>query len=181
MKQDGFTLVELMAVTAIIGLLSAIAVPNYHKFQARARQSEAKISLAAIYTVEKAFAIEQNSYTTCLAEVGFGMESTKTYYSIGYSTPAVACGDGTEDCHQRTFGTAPLNCTAGAFPAGGYFPAAVGYGGPISHVAFNAAVPSTIDNGTFTVGAAGHISTTGLTDVWTINERRALVNLRPGL
>jgi len=38
-RQDGFTLVELMVVVAIIGLLSAVAVPNFKKYQAKAKTS----------------------------------------------------------------------------------------------------------------------------------------------
>ena len=55
-KKEGFTLVELMVVVAIIGILAAIAIPQYSKFQARARQSEAKVLLAAAFTAEKSFA-----------------------------------------------------------------------------------------------------------------------------
>ena len=53
--EAGFTLVELMIVVAIIGVLSAVAVPNFKKYQAKAKTSEAKIQLAAAYTAEQAF------------------------------------------------------------------------------------------------------------------------------
>ena len=61
-EKKGFTLIELMIVVAIIGILAAIAIPNFLRFQCRARQSEAKQNLGAIYTSYAAYFSDYNTY-----------------------------------------------------------------------------------------------------------------------
>jgi type IV pilus assembly protein PilA len=63
-NKKGFTLIELMIVVAIIGILAAIAIPNFLKFQAKSKQSEAKTNLKGVYTAETGYFGEQNTYGT---------------------------------------------------------------------------------------------------------------------
>ena len=65
-KSEGFTLVELMIVVAIIAILAAIAIPSFLRFQVRARESEARTNLAAIRTCQEAFKAENDLYVSCL-------------------------------------------------------------------------------------------------------------------
>lgn len=66
-KEKGFTLIELMIVVAIIGILAAIAIPNFMRYQAKAKQSEAKANLGSIYTSEITFRAEKDRYAQTIA------------------------------------------------------------------------------------------------------------------
>ena len=93
----GFSLIELMVAVAIIGILAAIAIPNYQTFQRRASQSEAKGLLSGIYTAQRAFAAEWGGGTTDLEASGFSPEGDLTYVA-GFKTQTAtnaACGTNT--------------------------------------------------------------------------------------
>src|SRR5574342_408029 len=66
--QKGFTLIELMIVVAIIGILAAIAIPNFLQYQMKSRQGEAKTNLQAIRTSEISFQAERGCYLGLGAE-----------------------------------------------------------------------------------------------------------------
>jgi len=61
-SSKGFTLIELMIVVAIIGILAAIAIPNFLQYQLKSKQSEAKVNLGAIKTSEIAFNAERGCF-----------------------------------------------------------------------------------------------------------------------
>ena len=78
-KMRGFTLIELMIVVAIIGILAAIAIPNFIKFQARSKQSEVKANLKGLFTAEKSYYAEKDGYSSCFGKIGFSPERGNRY------------------------------------------------------------------------------------------------------
>ena len=69
-KMRGVTLLELMIVVVIIGILAAVAYPNYREFAARAKRNEARAMLLEVATFQERFYLQNSRYGT-LVELGF--------------------------------------------------------------------------------------------------------------
>jgi len=189
-QQDGFTLVELMVVVAIIGVLSAVAIPNFKKYQAKAKISEAKLQLSGLYMAESSFYSDYNFYAGCLPYMGFNptSEVSSRFYALGFATapkaPIAAYNSAT------TAGLPIANitgCPQTPSSAEHFFPAGKGAGAIIATATAYLPVTTTYDTINaifFTAGAGGVIdgskTTSTDTSALTINEAKLLKVVREG-
>jgi type IV pilus assembly protein PilA len=87
-NSKGFTLIELMIVVAIIGILAAIAIPNFIRYQLRSKTSEAKTVIGGIKTSEESFRSEYDAYVLAATRPGSGLRGTKTSWGTQVCPPA---------------------------------------------------------------------------------------------
>lgn len=165
--KKGFTLIELMIVVAIIGILAAIAIPNFIKFQARAKTSEAKTNLKAVYTAQRAYFQEKDTYSDLVSQIGFTPERNNRYsYELnsGASNPFVRNTGAREELVGDETGYSAdefKNYTTHAHSG-----------------AFAAVVPSS--TGLFTAVAAGNIDNDSGIDEWSISSENRVAGASDG-
>jgi type IV pilus assembly protein PilA len=149
--QKGFTLIELMIVVAIIGILAAIAIPNFLRYQAKSRQSEARTNLGAVFVAETAFFGEQSRYGS-FGQVGYALAGASNRYTYRAGTGAVV---GTDIIQSQV----PTPNTTGAEGA---------CAGVIVAAQTVPAPPAT--PAAFTATAAGNLDNDGTNDHWFVND-----------
>jgi type IV pilus assembly protein PilA len=158
-SKKGFTLIELMIVVAIIGILAAIAIPNFLKFQAKSKMSEAKTNLGAIYTGQLSFFGEQNSYGNFDA-INWSPSGTPRYhFALGAWADNNALNRGALVANAPEPSDWTTNLNAAKDSSG----------------ANVVPVAPMFDNASFTAGAGGKISTQTYSDGWSMNQLRQLV------
>lgn len=161
MNKKGFTLIELMIVVAIIGILAAIAIPNFLKYQAKSKQSEAKVNLKGIFTSQTSYFSEGNTY---------GTFTLINYAPTGNSRYALATGIAAGAAHAVS--ELGAGTTYVATSNGTTCTTAITTGGQ-----YNMA---TSNNSGFTAEAWATISNIGYTDMWQVNDNNNLCNTQLG-
>ena len=130
--QQGFTLIELMIVVAIIGILAAIAIPAYQDYTIRAKVSEpmtfldaAKVSIAEYYQARGTMPPDMsaagivNTSSQYIASIGYTAGNPAT---ITVTTHATSLGGTANNTTVTLIGTGATNgtvswdCTGGSLP-----------------------------------------------------------------
>ena len=65
-KKEGFTLIELMIVIAIIGILAAIAIPQFSAYRQRSYNSAAQSDLRNLATAQEAYYVDESTYRSAV-------------------------------------------------------------------------------------------------------------------
>jgi len=147
--KSGFTLIELMIVVAIIGILAAMAIPDYLNFNTRVKQSEAKANLAGIFTAQLSYFTEFGTYTDDFNALGWQPQTVIRYfYDLGGSS---ICTPG---AGERCWG---------------------GGGDPVTYAPQNNAPPGATQT-TFTAVAFSNLDSDDFIDTWQINDDKTLLN-----
>jgi type II secretory pathway pseudopilin PulG len=154
-------ILPVMAIP-VIGILAAIAIPNFIKFQARSKQSECKMVLKQAYSAEMSYRAEKDEFSVHPVEVGFSPERGNRYlYAFDQSGPIAP-----NDNHPGN-GDVGVGADTTRFPT-------------ISNDALREAIPARVleqlgvrgkcPDCSITVACAGNIDNDPTVDVWTISS-----------
>lgn len=99
--EGGFTLIELLVVIAIIGILAAIAIPQFAEYRKRGYTAQVKSDLRNAGTSQEAYFVDQNTYTTTLSDLtsrGYNQGADVTLGITGVSAQGFQLTAGHKNC-----------------------------------------------------------------------------------
>ncbi|WP_426702590.1 type IV pilin protein [Rhodanobacter sp. Col0626] len=124
-RSQGFTLLELMIVVAIIAILSAIAIPTYGRYAFRAHRVDGQELLLRVANAQERFYATNNVYGG-MTDIGYtDPMSEKGYYSVSIDVPAASSsqsftatatpqgGQAQDDCGNLTITNAGVKASSG--------------------------------------------------------------------
>ncbi len=91
MNQKGFTLIELLVVVLIIGILSAVALPQYSKAVDKARGTEALTMGKALADAENLYFMQNRAYTSYMDDLSIEIENGKNFSVSPIEASGISC------------------------------------------------------------------------------------------
>lgn len=160
----------------VIGILAAIAVPNFMRYQCKAKQSEAKSNLMGLYVAEKAFHADYGYYSSDLVSVGWTPFGAPAYvYGFAYPGPEEL----RESERKPADYDADRKDTVDSSLAGANYQTNKMVDGDGNKL-LSTDLPedSWVERARFKAAAVGDVKKDdeGRMDVWTVDENRTLVN-----
>lgn len=90
-KHKGFTLIELMITVAIIGILSAIAIPSYQQYILKSRRAVAKSFLLDVSAKQQQYLLDARTYAVTLSALNVSLPTEiQNYYTASFTTTPTA-------------------------------------------------------------------------------------------
>ena len=74
MKEDGFSLTEILVVIVIIGILVLLAMPKFTSVIGQAKKTEAKLMLKQLHTLQQTYYYANDRFADDLTAIGFDQE-----------------------------------------------------------------------------------------------------------
>lgn len=115
--EKGFTLIELLVVIAIIGILAAIAIPQFAAYRRRGYDAQVKSDLKNAATAMETYFTDNNTYTTTVASItpkGY-RQTSGINMALGFTagqTTFLVTGSAASGCAAAT-GTHNFNSSSG--------------------------------------------------------------------